>query len=129
MQKTISTNTSKETPIKSSVKITNKASTAPSLQRPTKHITFTTPWQKRNLRSNASRYPIRSRTFKLSYNKQALQHIIRNIENDNKLFHPQSLNHIYDNQGKKQSLDKLLNRIHGTTRWQPALSNEWGRLA
>ena len=39
------------------------------------------------------------------------------------------MHHIYDAQGIKQSIDQLLTGEHGTTRWQPAMSNEWGRLA
>ena len=39
------------------------------------------------------------------------------------------MNHIYDVNGKKQSLDKLLNGKDSETKWFPALSNEWGRLA
>ena len=38
-------------------------------------------------------------------------------------------NHIFDENGKKQTLDNLLKGNHGKTRWAPALSNEWGRLA
>ena len=41
----------------------------------------------------------------------------------------QMMNHIYDVNGKKQSLDKLLNGKDSETKWFPALSNEWGRLA
>ena len=37
--------------------------------------------------------------------------------------------HIYNASGKKQTLDALLKSEHGPTRWSPALSNEWGRLA
>ena len=41
----------------------------------------------------------------------------------------QQLQHIYDVNGKRQSIDKLLNGKDGKTKWNPALSNEWGRLA
>ena len=44
------------------------------------------------------------------------------------VFQP-SISHIFDSAGKKQSLDKLLAGEHGNSRWNPALSNEWGRLA
>ena len=37
--------------------------------------------------------------------------------------------HIFDPTGKKQTLDNLLNGSHGKSRWSPALSNKWGRLA
>ena len=37
--------------------------------------------------------------------------------------------HIFDPTGKKQTLDNLLNGSHGKSRWSPAMSNEWGRLA
>ena len=39
------------------------------------------------------------------------------------------MHHIYDAQGIKQSIDQLLTGEDGTTRWQPAMSNEWGHLA
>ena len=38
-------------------------------------------------------------------------------------------NHIYDDNGRRLSIDALLKGEHGETRWNPALSNEWGRLA
>ena len=31
--------------------------------------------------------------------------------------------------GKRLSIDTLINGDHGSERWTPALSNEWGRLA
>ena len=37
--------------------------------------------------------------------------------------------HIYDQNGNKQSLDKLLHGPYGQTRWLPTLSNEWGCLS
>ena len=37
--------------------------------------------------------------------------------------------HIYNDQGKRLSIDILLSGEHGDSRWMPALSNEWGRLA
>ena len=37
--------------------------------------------------------------------------------------------HIYDTNGKKQSIDKLIKGSDAQTKWLPALSNEWGRLA
>ena len=39
------------------------------------------------------------------------------------------INHIYDNKGRKQSIDRLINGPDAATKWLPALSNEWGRLA
>ena len=41
----------------------------------------------------------------------------------------QRINHIYNNKGKKQTIDALINGPDATTKWLPALSNEWGRLA
>ena len=41
----------------------------------------------------------------------------------------QSVNHIYDTKGQKQSIDALINGPDALTKWLPALSNEWGRLA
>ena len=40
---------------------------------------------------------------------------------------PSLINHIYDDNGKKRSQDKLLNDDH-SERWTQALSNELGRL-
>ena len=34
------------------------------------------------------------------------------------------VSHIFDVKGKKQSLDKLLQSNDGSTRWDPAFSNE-----
>ena len=42
---------------------------------------------------------------------------------------PQSMYHIYDANGKKQSIGKLIKGPDAQTKWLPALSNEWGRLA
>ena len=38
-------------------------------------------------------------------------------------------NHIFNAAGKKLSIDALINGEDGHKKWQPALSNEWGRLA
>ena len=52
------------------------------------------------------------------------------LSNKNRLhrdsIHMPALNHIYDDRGKKQSLDKLLNT--DPSRWNQSLSNELGRL-
>ena len=53
--------------------------------------------------------------------KMALQHFMRNQLNN-------KLNHIFDLQGRKQSLDQLLQGPTFNT-WQIATSNELGRLA
>ena len=37
-----------------------------------------------------------------------------------------TINHIYDNNGKKQSIDNLINGPDASIKWLPALSNEWG---
>ena len=37
------------------------------------------------------------------------------------------INHIYDHNGNKMTIDKLLAGPHADTRWNPALSNEWGK--
>ena len=39
------------------------------------------------------------------------------------------ISHIYDDKGKRQTIDMLLNDDNGKQQWEPALSNEWGRLA
>ena len=39
------------------------------------------------------------------------------------------LNHIYDGDGKKLSIDSLINGQEAEEKWLPALSNELGRLA
>ena len=46
-----------------------------------------------------------------------------------KEFTKEKIHHIYDDNGKKQSIDKLIKGSDATTKWLPALSNEWGRLA
>ena len=40
-----------------------------------------------------------------------------------------SVQHIFNDAGHKLSLDTLLGEENGDSRWQPALSNEWDRLA
>ena len=40
-----------------------------------------------------------------------------------------SAHQIFNDAGHKLSLDTLLGGENGDSRWQPALSNEWGRLA
>ena len=40
-----------------------------------------------------------------------------------------SASHIYDQSGIRLSMDKLLEGKDGFSKWIPALSNEWGRLA
>lgn len=45
------------------------------------------------------------------------------------MIHHPFASHIFDDAGKQQSIDALLHSKHGETRWTPALSNEWGRLA
>ena len=45
------------------------------------------------------------------------------------LQHLPVINHIYDSNGKRMSLDALLRSPDATHKWTPALSNEWGRLA
>ena len=37
--------------------------------------------------------------------------------------------HIYNDNGKRLSIDVLLQGDDGKEKWQPALSNEWDRLA
>ena len=37
--------------------------------------------------------------------------------------------HIFDEKGKRMTVDQLLSGKHGKTRWEPALSAEWGRLS
>ena len=39
------------------------------------------------------------------------------------------MNHIYSNGGRRQSLEDLISGEYGKTKWTPALSKEWGRLA
>ena len=41
----------------------------------------------------------------------------------------QVLNHIFDVNGKRQSIDKLLRSDDAETKWCSALSNEWGQLS
>ena len=81
-----------------------------------------TNWQNRNLQQKSSRYPLRS----------SGQNWYRTCATDSlqaqHIFQP-SVSHIFDATGKKQSLDSLLQGPNGDTRWNPALSNEWGCLA
>ena len=86
----------------------------------------TTNWQKRFLRPTQARI---RRTGHEQYRGLAAdylyaQHIFSPPTAN--MFHA---NHIFDDNGSKQSLDKLLQGKHGPTRWLPALSNKWGRLA
>ena len=72
------------------------------------------PQKRYNLRSN------NSESFKSRASKYLLaQH----------LFHQQSMFHIYNKYGKKLSAEALLTGPDSKTRWIPAMSNEWGRLA
>ena len=45
------------------------------------------------------------------------------------IFSSYTANHIYDASGKRFSVDALLASKNGPTKWNPALSNECGRLA
>ena len=40
-----------------------------------------------------------------------------------------AINHIYDSDRQKQSSDNPINGPDAFTKWLPALSNKWGRLA
>ena len=66
---------------------------------------------------------LRSNTHTRSFRSRAVDHLLAQH------LYQKYVHHIYDAQGIKQSVEKLLNGEHGTTRWQPAMSNEWGRLA
>ena len=39
------------------------------------------------------------------------------------------MHHIYNDHGKRLSIEVLLSGEHIETRWMPEPSNEWGRLA
>ena len=56
-----------------------------------------------------------------------LQHT-KNIQQSNKLPIYPSVNHIYNNQGKRQTLNSLRQSSQKAV-WERALGNEWGRLA
>ena len=79
-----------------------------------------TNWQKRFLRPTKDRMNRKGHTkYKgLAADYLYAQHIFTPFAQ-----------HIFNDKGQKQSLDNLLKGKHGKTRWTPALSNEWGRLA
>ena len=66
---------------------------------------------------------LQSNTHPRSFRSRAVYHLLAQH-----LYH-KYVHHIYNAQGIKQSVEQFLNGEHGTTRWQPAMSNEWGRLA
>ena len=98
-------------------KIFNKVKQRLSLNKPTH-----TNWQKLFLQ------PTPSRTRR-SYKARATDCLYaQSIFALSPHFQP-FCHHIYNNAGKKLSLNKLLQGKNGLTRWTPALSNEWGCLA
>ena len=84
-------------------------------------------WLSKDDRHQQTRYQLRPRKSNkhgTNFRDFATQQLLAQHISDNMHIH-----HIYNAKGEKQSLDKLLNGPHGTTRWSPALSNEWGRLS
>ena len=73
-------------------------------------------------RSAEARYRFRPRRS-TNFRRFALQHIVAH-----ELFRMPSMHHIYNDSGKKESLDSLLKGPNGDI-WLQALSNEFGRLA
>ena len=73
-------------------------------------------------RSATARYRFRPRRS-TNFRRFALQHIVAH-----ELFRMPSMHHIYNDSGKKESLDSLLKGPNGDI-WLRALSNEFGRLA
>ena len=83
-----------------------------------------------NLRNTtAPRRKINPLVQHLSYNKCINFKTLAAYFLQQKEYITQSLNHIYNDQGKKQSIDALINGPDAKPKWLPALSNEWGRLA
>ena len=79
-------------------------------------------WNSKDLQPTQSRYPLRN-SF-CNYRAQAAQYLLAQH-----LFSSASSFHLYDNTGKKLSVDNLITSKDAIKRWLPALSNEWGRLA
>ena len=69
-------------------------------------------------------YPLRSMTRNKGTN---FKHLAVQYLTAQHIFEPQ-MNHIYTPNGKKQTIDDLLNSIDKEI-WTKSLSNEWGRLA
>ena len=80
-------------------------------------------WKRGQLRENQRRYNLRS-TKTESFLNPAAKYLLAQH-----LFDRYSANHIYNKYGVKQSVDALLTGPDGKTRWLPAMSNEWDRLA
>ena len=80
-------------------------------------------WKKGSNKST-HRYKLRNRdiTTPKSYKSRAAQYLLAQH-----IF--SKVNHIYNDSGKKLTIDFLIQGDDGTTKWIPALSNEWGRLA
>ena len=75
------------------------------------------PPSKYNLRSRSSPSEGSYRTRAARY--LAAQCLVERLE----------CHHIYDDNGKKLTMENLLRGPDGESKWIPALSNEWGRLA
>ena len=78
---------------------------------------------KRGSNTGTHRYNLRNGiTAPRSYKSRAAEYLLAQH-----IFNKAS--HIYNDSGKKLSIDILLQGDDGKTKWTPALSNEWGRLA
>ena len=77
---------------------------------------------KRGSNPTNHRYRLRSKNNPISYKHRAAEYILAQH-----IFG--KVNHMYNDHGKRLSIDTLLHGSDGKSRWKPALSNEWGRLA
>ena len=106
-------------------KITARTKTKP-FSNPRTHP-VTTNWQKRHLRPTSSR--LKRKNGHEKYRGRAADFLYaQNIFLSNPFAQP-TVSHIFDDFGRKQTLDNLLASDDGPTKWIPALSNEWSRLA
>ena len=104
--------------------IQNSKIKVPSLKQ---NKPMATNWQRRHLRPTTSR-------MKRQYGHERYRGRAADYLHAQHIFSPSPAatffaSHIFDSTGRKQTLDNLLNSKDGPTRWTPALSNEWGRLA
>ena len=73
--------------------------------------------------ATTNRYNLWSRVKGTNYKHQAAQYLVAQ-----EIFRHCAM-HINDDHGHKLSMEDLLNGPDGTSIWDKALSNEWGRLA
>ena len=80
-------------------------------------------WKRGEMRIPQTRYNLRSNA-PTSFRSRAAKHLLAQH-----IYAKHYAQHIFDDKGRRLNVDQLLNGKDGATRWNPALSNEWGRLA